>query len=222
MSKVRTQEELIDTITAELSWRKKEISLLLLQIKANEKIPEKHRVLVRSAIVLLYSHWEGFIKQAAITLLEYIVNKRHSFHEIIPSFQALSLRSQLKIALNEQNVNKFLEVLSVFSSNVPTKFRFNFESAIETDDNLSSAVLKRIVVFLSLDYSLFQTKEKLIDNVLLHYRNNIVHGKDFTLGHKDFIELHSEIMQLIEQFRTQVENSALNKSFLKKEISARA
>ena len=68
--KIKSKEELIDNLTADLAWRKKELTTLYNNVEtANSKnLPTA----LRCASVLLYAHWEGFVKNSAESYLTYI------------------------------------------------------------------------------------------------------------------------------------------------------
>ena len=61
--KLRTVENLIDFLNEDIAWRKKELSSLKNNIlQANVKL---RLTAIRAGVVLLYAHWEGFIKRSA-------------------------------------------------------------------------------------------------------------------------------------------------------------
>uniref|UniRef100_UPI0004A3AE3E MAE_28990/MAE_18760 family HEPN-like nuclease n=1 Tax=Vibrio parahaemolyticus TaxID=670 RepID=UPI0004A3AE3E len=70
MSKIRTVEALVDKLDKELSWRRLEISAIKTGIrKAKGNVCKAY---IRSAIPLVYAHWEGFIKESASLYLEFV------------------------------------------------------------------------------------------------------------------------------------------------------
>ena len=62
---VQTAEQLSDKLSDELSWRKKELSELKSLVEIRDISLPRHNALVRSGVVILYAHWEGFIKSAS-------------------------------------------------------------------------------------------------------------------------------------------------------------
>lgn len=84
-----------------------------------------------------------------------------------------------------------------------------WRSGVEAQSNLNSDVFRDIVVSLGLDYSPYESKEKLLDGTLLHYRNNIAHGRWMFLDFQRYSDLHRDVVDLMETFRHQVENAAL-------------
>jgi hypothetical protein len=64
------------------------------------------------------------------------------------------------------------------------------------------------------DYSLYELKENLIDETFLGLRNAVSHGEYRSISEDDFIELYTEITSLINIFKNQIINAAIQKSYL--------
>lgn len=215
MSKLRTTENLIDRISSEHLWRRREISEMYLLITRSENDPAKCDTLIRCAILILYSHWEGFVKNVSSFFIEFVTAKKHDFHEICLPLQAIAYQRQLFASLTTSDIDKYHELLSYIKGDSRTTFRCNPETVIHTGDNLNSKILKQIIKSLGLNYKEFATKERLIDERLLHYRNNIAHGKDFSMKKSDFIDLQNSVLEMLHLFRNQIENAAVLKSYIR-------
>lgn len=61
---IRTTDEFLAKVDAQLIWRRKELTDLrvLVQGSSGNAIPQS--MLIRAGIALLYAHWEGFVKTA--------------------------------------------------------------------------------------------------------------------------------------------------------------
>ena len=105
------------------------------------------------------------------------------------------------------NVAEFLLTQQDKTSHIP------FKKVVPTRSNLSSEVLKDILALLSLDYSPYATKEKLIDRTLLYFRNNIAHGKGLYPSYDQIEELFSVVISLMDFFKNQIENAAVTHSY---------
>ncbi len=86
---------------------------------------------------------------------------------------------------------------------------------IDTESNLKSSVLRKIVISLGFDYTHYSAKEAFIDKNILAVRNDIAHGEYREINLDDFIEIVDFIIPLMDYFRTQVENAAVTKRYLK-------
>ncbi|MDB5342495.1 MAG: hypothetical protein JWP89_872 [Schlesneria sp.] len=86
-------------------------------------------------------------------------------------------------------------------------------AAINTKSNLNSVVFREIAAVLGIDYSQFATREKLIDEKLLAHRNKIAHGQYLAVEFDEYVALHGEILEMMQEFHDQIENLAMRKAF---------
>ena len=215
MSKIRTTEQFIDFVSSDIAWRTKELAVLLSQIKKTPAGSAKSRTMIRAGITVLYAHWEGFIKSASTAYLELISRQKISYGELAICFRAIAVKEKLKIAASSTTLKTdiLIEATNFLLNKQDDRCFLNWEKLINTRSNLNSVVLKEVVLTVGLDYSLFATKEKLIDNVLLHYRNNIAHGIGMYPTFEEYENLYREITNLISLFRNQIENAAILETY---------
>ena len=93
-------------------------------------------------------------------------------------------------------------------SDLEDRFAVDCVRAIDTGSNLGSDVMEDILCTLGIDDRPYPIKRQLIDERLLHNRNNIAHGKFLTVDDGDYRELHSQVIGLIDKFRDDVEEAA--------------
>lgn len=211
--KIRTAEQLSDKLAEDLAWRKKELAAIKSLVESKTFSPQQHRVLVRSAVCILYAHWEGFIKLAANTYLDYVNNKRLTYQELSSNFLALAMKEKLKEAKETNKPSLYIPVCDFFRDELNQRCSLP-KDAISTASNLSSEVLEEISLLLGLDFSLYRTKKKLIDEKLLKTRNEIAHGGYLEAFDEDeYVELHPEVIGMLDMFRTQIENAVIQESF---------
>jgi hypothetical protein len=215
MSKIRTQTDLSDALDKELSWRKKELSIIRSFIPKNQKKNnETLEAAIRCGVALLYAHWEGFIKNAGTFYVEYVANLRKPFKDLSSNFVAIGLRKELQEAASSSKMFGMLKVTDTLINKLQTENSITSESAVQTKSNLSPERFKEIVQMLGLDYSLYETKEKLLGEKLVKARHEIAHGKYLPYEEKDYILIHDEVIALMEDFRTQIDNAVSLKKFL--------
>ncbi len=211
---IRTVEQLSDKLSADLAWRKKELSEIKSLVEAKNVSDQRHKVLLRSGVCILYSHWEGFVKLAANSYLEYVRLKRLTYKQLSSNFLALAMKEKLKEAKETNKPSLYIPVCDFFISELDQRCILP-KDAISTASNLSYEILKEITDILGIDFSLYSTKSVLIDTKLLKIRNGIAHGEYLVFDRDEYIELHIEIIGMLEIFRTQIENAAIQKKFMR-------
>jgi MAE_28990/MAE_18760-like HEPN len=213
MTKIRTVSQLSDQLSEELAWRKKELIYIKTLIEKN-RYRTVQSTLLRSGTAILYAHWEGFVKNAATSYVEFVARQNLKYSELAPNFLALAVKKQLNEAQGSYRAVIFTKVVDFLITGLESKCLIQWDDAIKTQSNLNSEVLKDIICILGLDYSLYETKEKIIDETLLRSRNEIAHGQYLLIEFNQYIELHHEIISLMDLFRDQIENAAIAKTYL--------
>lgn len=202
---IRTEENLNDSLARDLIWRKREITVLRWLL--SRATPDRRGPLLRSTVALIYAHWEGYIKGASCSYLEFLHFRRLPYFELAPNFIALSVRSMLRRSGASNKLADHLELTNFFLRQLREQSRLPYQDGISTRANLSSAVLKEIIETLGLDYSPFESKGQLIDERLLRVRNTIAHGEYLSLDESSVYELIDEVVGMLENFRTQIDNA---------------
>jgi hypothetical protein len=211
---VRTLEQLSDAISEEIVWRKKELTALRLMIESKAVAHGRRTALLRGAVALLYAHWEGFVKASARLYMEFVHFQRLSYDQLSRNFVALGARALMNKASQTSKIRSHIDVAEFFLEHLNERCTLPYKDGISTQANLSSRALHDIVETLGLDYSEFVTKEKLLDDLLLKQRNTIAHGEYLLLTMESYLELHEQILLMLEAFRTQIDNAAALKKYL--------
>lgn len=213
---VRTAEQLSDRLSNELAWRKKELSEVKSLIEIRNVSPQRHGALIRSGVVILYAHWEGFIKSASSYYLEFVSMQRLRYEELSSNFLALAMKTKLKEAKETNKASLYIPVCDFFLLNLGQRCTLQYKDVISTASNLSSEILKEITHVLGVEFSPYSTKSVLIDAKLLGARNNIAHGNHWLVDREEYLELHTEVISMLNLFRNQIENAAVNKEFVRR------
>ena len=221
MSKIRTPNDLSDRLSTDLAWRKIELSAIKGLIERREFELQKNKVLTRSGIAILYAHWEGYIKCAATAYLEFVSMQRNlRYCDLTDNFIAIAMKSRLDEAASTKQATIHNEVIKFLIESMEERIKLPKEGVITTGSNLSSDVLRQILALLGIDYRPYKTKQVLIDEKLLAKRNCIAHGEFLDVDVDSYRELHKEVINMMDLFRDQIENHAVQKLYLRSDISS--
>lgn len=215
--KIKTKENFIDAIDAEIVWRKKELSYLKGNVKANNPYYKTH---LRIGIVLLYAHWEGFVKNACEFYLTYLKSLRLQYDELTENIIAFSLKNSLNEFEHTNKSTIHCQIIDFLLNKLNQRANVPNDNIIKTGSNLNSSILKEILTTIGLDYSNYELKNHLIDTVLLKNRNSIAHGEYIELGEVDFYDLHSEIISIMDDIKNRLSNMVIMEAYKRRAIPA--
>lgn len=214
--KIRTTYELDESIDKDIKWRKREFTTLKFLI--NRCRNHEKEVLIRSAIVLLYSHWEGHIKHCALAYLNYLNSKGYSYNQLKENFLLLSLSDKFNEGFSIKKFPSQKEIYDYFLSPRHESFCIKEDSVIDTKSNLKYEIVLNILQQLGLDDQVYALKQNFIDSKLLRCRNHIAHGEFIPIADliDTYNELEIELLNMIQIFQNLIKNAASNKDYLKK------
>ena len=214
--KIRTINDLQDSIDAEMAWRKHELSAIRENVASARKSAKD--TAIRAGIALLYAHWEGAIKNIATFYLEYVAMLKLPYGEIKPNFLAITLKYNLKTFEESNKSSIHTRIVSEVINSRDVKSAIPVDGIIKTNSNLNSEIFVEIMATIGLDCSAYESSYKLIDSILLDKRNKVAHGErieSLDLDETRYYEIHEKIRNLILQFADQVSNAACLKQYLK-------
>jgi hypothetical protein len=215
--KIRSAEELQSLLDEDFAWRRKELTVIFTNIKSSK--PLQLNTNIRIGVVMLYAHWEGFIKNAAELYLIYVACKKLNYSELSNNFIAISLKSKLKL-FEETNKNTLhTQLIEFLLGDLNSRAQIPSEEIIKTQSNLNSEILKEILSTIGVEYSQYELKEKFIDSQLLKIRNSVAHGQSPDINEEEFYILYSEISKLMTAVKTDITNNAILSNYRKKNIA---
>lgn len=213
--KVRGPSELVQVLDGSLAWRKKEISNLHLLINGSLREHERS-TLRRASIPILYSHWEGFTKEAAEAYLELVSRQKLLYSDLKTNFLAIACRSTLKEASQTKNISIRTQLVDFLVYNQDHRAKFSIDGTIDTESNLNSKVLSNLLLTIGLAEDRFwDGKHLLIDGSLLKNRNDIVHGAGAQIDQATYDQLHELVLNILEYVKTSIENAALSRAYIR-------
>ena len=180
-------EEFQDFLDRDLAWRKLEISQLFMILNT----VESKEIIGKSMILLLYAHWEGFIKKSSKCYLKYVSDRNIKVQNLTSNFEALMLKkfAQECIEQDSKNLSREFALLDKQrkAGTRPFKIRIDVDDEfdknfIDTQYNLSSKVLENIIQIIGIKYNkVIKTREQFVDVNLLKNRNAIGHGSQLNV-----------------------------------------
>lgn len=222
-------DDLRTELEGALTWRIVEYTSLknLLKVQGN-KIP-----VIKTLIVMLYAHFEGFVKDSLELYVEYINSTGKELSCFINSIVVASLHKtfnsyedknrKCKLFKNDAPVEDYLHTFfrrKEFSDAFTTDYlRLKVKigsDVINTKSNLAYRVLQENLYKLGLDYNFFHDRNVEIDR-LLNLRNSVAHGSQ--KEPIDFIEynkLEKTILKNMEELLVFVYDAAKDCIFLKR------
>lgn len=209
--KVRSIDELEDVIAQEYSWRRKELTNIKNLALTNKSHTQK--LLLKTAVVLLYSHWEGFIKKISIAFCDYLNFQGLKYRDVNSNFHVCAVMNNFQ-GYPPRNYNSVFKIVTGQSIEPDEKVKINSEKYIDCQSNLNSEVLREITQKVGVDYSSYQLKENLIDEKFLGLRNAISHGEYRSIEVDDFTDLYDEITCLMNDYKNQLSNIAITRAYL--------
>lgn len=205
MAKIRTITQLQEALDAEMGWRIKEISAFKLATKTDGV---NRKVFVRAGVALVYSHWEGFIKAASEVYLNFVDNQGHIYRDLKSCFAVFGLKGKLALLTDSRQAKPNIEAFDFVLAELDKPARMSMSSAIDTEANLTSKVFTNIASSLDIATTGYETKFNLIDESLVRRRNKVAHGEYLDLAADDFRTLADEVLQMMRNYKTDLENAA--------------
>ena len=212
--KLRSLDQFSSSVSDCVSWRKHELKNLQSFFKEAKSplIP-----LVKGTMLLTYAHWEGGIKDMAYRYLKHVEQQKRIRRDLTSNFLALESISSVKQAALSSDVLPYQQVVDHMRYNLDHRYRLPNIELIDTESNLSSKVLRKVLGCIGLlsDYEFFEQKQRFIDVAVLKTRNDIAHtGQTPDREELDIGPVIGEVLNLLENFKTCIENAAATKKYL--------
>lgn len=166
--------DLESTLIDDLAWRKSELSSLysIAFSTKNRTEPSEnfddtlYKTVVKTLYLLLYSHWEGFIKKSCKIYLNYLNQQRIITNTLSNNFSALVLKKSINNCYTKENQDSLsIETYLNFVSLHYTKLSENFRVDVKIDNDFDDGFIK---TFSNLNYKNYKN---LIESLDLPFSN---------------------------------------------------
>ena len=210
---IETSEALFVYLDSDLAWRKKELSYIKSSVSlASDPVKPLQ---IRIGILLLYAHWQGYIKNVGSWYINYLKHLKLNYCDFKENLIALSLKSKIKECGLANKTEIHAEIVNILINELSTEADFPFKDGIDTTSNLKYEILSDILFTLGLDDSHYKLKENLINIRLLDSRNKIAHGERYVINERDFFELYDKVLEMLDLFKVQIIDAVDNETFKK-------
>jgi len=228
MPQMLTLPDFLDYLEEDLAWRKQEITSLLL-LDSNQS----NLVVAKASVLLIYSHWEGYIKNICKKYLLHLSGLQLPINDLTTNLQGVALKSVAGRTLESNNsltLTNEIELLQKIYSEISDVFtipekilREKNKDFINTKDNLNLSVLNSFCKIVGIgQVTMVLGREKYLDQGLLHQRNAISHGskvdirsREFNLGIDDIKKLRDFVFFLMEYVKEELAYYSSNQLYLK-------
>lgn len=173
MGKIRTYEDLESRINQNSKDRKKEIVSLKGICKSHKNNAYEQKSLLKSLVVISYSHFEGFVRDATKLYFEFLNTISLKSDKV----NSTLLASYIQYLYNSNTRSKSRLIDSVkelLEDSVTLSFRSEFFS--DTESNLKYDVLEKMLIRSGFNGNSFINEKVFIDDVILKNRNTYAHG----------------------------------------------
>lgn len=188
-----------------MSWRIREISTFRLASKQDRVDRD---TLIRAGVAMVYAHWEGFIKSASESYLEFVNNQGHLYRELKTCFVVFGMKGKLALLGDSRQAKTNIEVLDFVMSEMDQPAKMALSNAIRTEANLTSNVFRNIATSIDVSITQYESRFPLIDESLVGRRNSIAHGEYLGLKPGEFIQLADDVQMMMRWYKTDLQNAA--------------
>jgi hypothetical protein len=105
------------------------------------------------------------------------------------------------------------EIVNQLLTQSDAAVQFEWLGELGCRSNLDSKVFREITCLLGMDHAPYGVREQFLDRNLLKNRNAIVHGDPIRIDEETYEQAHEGVLQLLQQFRDDVENAASTQAY---------
>ena len=209
-------ESILDAIDQDYGWRLVELSALK---KAVQEAKDKAVATeIRKGILLLYAHWEGFIKFVSTEYLQYIVDQKFKQSELTDNFRCILFKKKLLECSGTSRIRTHMAALQFLLDSPSEYVVFDPKAQIPIKSNLNYSRFVNILDTLAIADDGYKLHEKQIDESLLNRRNAIAHGEYLDITPELFLDLYQDILGLIQQFKSDLQNLCVTESYKRRKL----
>lgn len=205
--KNRSLIELQTNIDEDFINRRKELILIKDLVERNSK-NSSGLVFSKTLLVFLYAHWEGFIKHASESLLQYISLQNLKNKDLNLGLLAISNLTKIDEFL-ESKVTLKIKALEYIFDKMEKRAEIPRDYMIATYSKLNTETLEEICMIIGINESFYSLKKGIIDEKLVKNRNSISHGNWEKFEAQEILDIYGQVFPIMEKFKSDVLNRAV-------------
>lgn len=197
-------ERFLTGIDREWNWRQRELTFFKQALSCVDNYQKDS--MSRAGILLLYAHWEGFIKKISQNFLDCFANESIGRS---PKYIITTHLAQMNdnISISHNKIDAAAQCLNCISDGA--KVCQSIQKAINTESNLNSKNLEKIAKSVGVNFSDFETRLQFIDRSFVAERHAIAHGEGRQISEEDFLKLEKDVVTLMDIFKKNITDSAI-------------
>lgn len=215
---LQTADRLSHRLARDLKWRRDEMSAIERNLRVAVSGIDRD-ALLRAGVALLYAHWEGFVREASQSYLEFVASRvkrgRLDYAKLAAPFVGLALSRRIDTSQPAGEPSLMLAAASrLLLASPPERAAIPTQGVLSARSNLTFEVLRGLLTVIGIDCRPYETKRKLIDVRLVYARNQIAHGEHCPIEPQDFDELRREVLGMLTHLSNRIQNAAVGEEYL--------
>ncbi|MCC6983370.1 MAG: hypothetical protein IT535_08885 [Bauldia sp.] len=213
MSKPYTERDLSDLFDEDLVWRRRELSDMKAAVRGAD-LPAR-RALLRAITTMGYAHWEGYVRLCANRYFDYLTIRRLPYMALERQIYVNSFLARIDSLYNSRySLEARCRLVNDIIDGREHTFRYINPDLVDTKSNLNTDTIKEICMICAVDSSHFEAKRFFIDQLVVKRRNAIAHGQQEFLQEAELDTLVSDILALMQHFRSLLENKVYLRKYV--------
>lgn len=217
-------------LESELAWRLEELAFFKNQLNNLNTDAEKDRYR-KSLVLILYSHFEGYIKIALLSYIKFINELNIPRKDVVSNLMVAGMHQEFQAYDNTDRKCEifrrelpddhalhrhfrrvdFIEQIDLFKESI----LFVNDDVVDTESNLRYAVLQKNLYKLGFPENLFASYQRAID-ALVNRRNSIAHGNERSgVSETEFTKWENKIRDVLSEITRQLYDYANHQRYLK-------
>jgi hypothetical protein len=207
--------EVIENISTNITWRLEELREFenIIENLSGDNYEQHIKIILKSMIPMIYSHWEGFITSSMKHVFKYLNTLALNSDMYCYNYLTTAYEETLKSLDDSSGFIKrkkhLVNLYEKFSENI------KFGTKIDTKSNLKSNVFEEICIKTNIDFNKFEGYIEDLD-MLVNIRNSIAHGDTQSIVFQEYddVKKYIDLLEnLMLDFSQEIQELLENKKY---------